>query len=203
MATRRRNDEEKLTDANIEKVISLLLAEKPATKKYCCELLGIAYNTTRLDKLIADYQQKKAKDAARRAEKRGKPATKDEISFVISEYLSGATVDSISNSIYRGAAFIHNVLESYGIPKRSNSYSYYTPELVPEMAMRDRFKVGEKVYSMKYASMARVEAETTDKRNLGFVYRVWLLAEKWNQSAYVEAFDLASLEHLREQGILV
>ena len=145
MATRRRNDEEKLTDANIEKVISLLLAEKPATKKYCCELLGIAYNTTRLDKLIADYQQKKAKDAARRAEKRGKPATKDDLSFIIPEYLPGAPVASISNSIHRGAAFLHTVLENYGIPKRSNSYSYRTPELVPEMAIRDRFKVGERV----------------------------------------------------------
>lgn len=203
MATKRKVDEDKLTDANIEKVISLLNAEKPVTKKYCCELLGIAYNTTRLDKLISDYQQKKAKDASRRAEKRGKPATKDEVSFIISEYLSGATVDSISNSIYRGSAFIHNILESYGIPKRSNSYSYYEPELVPELAMCERFKIGEKAYSMKYASMARIDAEILDKRNLGFIYRVWLLDDKWSQSAYVEAFDLASLEHLRVQGILV
>ena len=36
-------------------VIAKLEAEKPITKKAACELLGIAYNTTRLDNLIQEY----------------------------------------------------------------------------------------------------------------------------------------------------
>jgi hypothetical protein len=46
MAVRKKR-EEKLSEANINKVIELLAAEKPITKKEACEILHIAYNTTR------------------------------------------------------------------------------------------------------------------------------------------------------------
>ena len=45
-------EEEKMTDANILRVISLLEpkeeGKQPITKKAACEILGMAYNTTRL-----------------------------------------------------------------------------------------------------------------------------------------------------------
>ena len=37
-------------------VIAKLEAEKPITKKLACEMLGIAYNTTRLENLIQEYK---------------------------------------------------------------------------------------------------------------------------------------------------
>jgi hypothetical protein len=204
MATRKSVDEDKLTDTNIERVIALLepTEGKPITKKDACQILGIAYNTTRLGQIVEKYKEKKAKEAERRAALRGKPATPDEINYVIQEYLEGATVDSISKSLYRSAGFVSQLLEKYDVPKRASSQDYFRPELIPEGAMRSRFAVGEIVYSARYDSIARIDTEQSDPRH-GWVYRIWLLADKWKQSAYQEACELASLEHLRTIGVKI
>ena len=48
---------ENLTKANIAKVIDLLEAEKPITKKEACSILNITYNTTRLGNIITEYKR--------------------------------------------------------------------------------------------------------------------------------------------------
>jgi hypothetical protein len=207
MATRRKSasEEELMTSANISKVIRLLEPEdgvKPITKKDACQILGMAYNTTRLGTIIDEFKKKQYRDAERRAEKRGKPVTDDERVYIISEYLAGETVDSISKSTYRSPTFIKSVLEANAVPIRVPGSSYFKPELIPEGAMRDKFKLGEVVYSARYDSTARIDAEQFSEKH-GWVYRVWLLAEKWQQNAYQEATELASLEHLRELGVRV
>ena len=204
MATRKTANEDLLTDANIVRVIDLLEPKegKPGTKKDACQILGIAYNTTRLATIIENYKAKKAKDAERRAALRGKPASQDEISFVIQEYLEGNTVDSISKSLYRTPGFVSQLLEKYDVPKRASSHDYFRPELIPEGAMRERYSVGEIVYSARYDSIARVDLEQADPR-YGWIYRIWLLSDKWLQSAYQEAHELASLEHLRTLGVKI
>jgi hypothetical protein len=162
----------------------------------------MAYNTTRLGTIIEEFKKKQSRDAERRAEKRGKPVTDDERVYIISEYLAGETVDSISKSTYRSATFIKSVLEVNAVPIRVPGSSYFNPELIPEGAMRDRFKIGEIVYSARYDSTARIDLEQkTDK--YGFIYRIWLLNDKWLQNAYQEASELASLEHLRELGVRI
>lgn len=204
MATRAQKENELLTPANLERVIALLepLEGKPASKKDCCAILGIAYNVTRLASLLEKYKEGKERDAARRAALRGKPATPDEITYIIQEYLEGSTVDAISKSTFRGSAFVKGVLERYAVPVRASSHDYFNPELVPEGAVRDRFRVGEIVYSARYDSIARVDSEQTDPR-YGWIYRIYLLAEKWQQSAWTESYELASLDHLRELGVRV
>lgn len=205
MATKRKtNDEELLTDANIERVISLLEPKegKPITKKDACQILNIAYNTTRLGQIIDKYKEKKERDAQRRAEKRGKPATIEETQFIIGEYLEGSTIDAISNSTYRPPNFIKHILEKYSVPIRASSHDYFSPELIPDGAVQERFALGEVVYSARYDSIARIDAEQRDARH-GWVYRIWLLSEKWKQSAYQEAAELASLKHLRELGVKI
>ena len=67
-------------------------------------------------------------------------------------------------------------------------------------ATRDRFKVGEIVYSARYDSTARIQSEQQHPQ-YGWIYGIWLLNEKWLQSAYQPACELASLEHLREIGV--
>lgn len=205
MATRRKTaEDERLDDASIERVIELLEPKegKPGTKKDACQILGIAYNVTRLAKIIEDYRKGKAREAERRAALRGKPATNDEIVYVISEYLEGATIDAITKSTYRPANFVKHILETNAVPIRANSHDYFRPELIPEGAMRDRFAVGERVYSARYDSIAEVETESVGKHG-EWVYRVWLLAEKWKQYAYQPVEELASLEHLRKLGVKV
>ena len=62
--------------------------------------------------------------------------------------------------------------------------------------------IGEVVYSVRYDSTARIETEKFDPR-YGWIYRIWLLSEKWMQYANTEAYELASLEHLRKLGVRV
>lgn len=176
-------------------------AEKPITKKQACEVLNIAYNTTRLGQIIEKHKEKQERDRQRRAEKRGKPASEDEIKFTVSSYLEGATVEHISDTIHRSSSFVNNVLEKYSVPIRSRAHNYLKPQLIPDGAVRDRFKVGETVYSARYDSTARIEKELF--QNNQWVYRVWLLSDRWQQYAYQEACELASLEHLKEVGVNV
>ena len=202
MATRATKENELLTPANLDRVIAGFEATPKMTKKDACAILGIAYNTTRLDGLIEKYLEKNARDAARRAALRGKPATSEEITYVIQEYLEGSTIDAISKSTFRGPTFIKAILEKYDVPVRQTSHSYFSPELIPDGAVRDRFTIGEVVYSARYDSIARVDTEQ-ETREHGWIYRIWLLADKWKQSAYQEANELASLEHLRKLGVRV
>lgn len=191
-----------LNDANLERVIAGFEATPKMTKKDACAILGIAYNTSRLDTLIEKYQEKKARDASRRASLRGKPATQDEVVYVIQEYLEGSTIDAISKATYRGSTFIKAILEKYDVPIRQTSHDYFNPELIPDGAIRDRFTVGEIVYSARYDSTARIDAEQFDPK-YGWIYRIWLLAEKWKQNAWQESYELASLEHLRTAGVRI
>ena len=199
------SEEELMTDANIAKVIKLLEPEqgtKAITKKDACQILGMAYNTTRLGTIIEEWKKKQTKNAERRAEKRGKPVTGEERVYIISEYLAGETVDSISKATYSSSTFVKSVLETNSVPIRVPGSSYFCPELIPEGAVRERFKVGEVVYSARYDSTARIDAESFSEKH-GWIYRVWLLSEKWQQNAYQEATELASLEHLREMGVRI
>ena len=208
MATRKRPalEEELMTDANIARVIRLLEpveeGKKPITKKDACAILGMSYNTTRLGTIIEDYKQKQIRTAQRKSQLRGKPATQEEKVYIISEYLNGETVDAISKMTYRSSRFIKDILEANSVPIRVPGSSYFSPELIPDGAVRDRFRVGEVVYSSRYDSIARIDAEQKSEK-YGFVYRIWLLSDRWLQSAYQEASELASLEHLRELGVKI
>jgi hypothetical protein len=194
----KRSMEEKLTDSNLEKVISLLEAEKPITKKAACEILNIAYNTTRLTKILEEYKEKKARDAQLRSEKRGKPVTSDEAAYMIQAYLEGDPIDSISKSTHRGPTLIKHVLEKYGCPIRARSPDYFHPELIPEECMRISFKEGDTVYSARYDSIAKIRAEYKPG-----IYRVWLCAENQKQHAYQPTEELAALDHLIALGVRV
>lgn len=193
-----KNEHEKLDDANLERVIALLepTEGKAITKKLACELLNISYNTTRLGTLIEKYKEKKIQEAARRAANRGKPATIDDVKYVVKEYLNGVAISNIADSLYRSAGFVHKILENYHVPIRNTSHDYFKPALIPEAAMRAEFKLGEIVYSARYDSIAKIEGMYKN------AYRIWLMHDKWLQTAYQPVEELASLEHLKELGVI-
>ena len=192
-------DLEKLDSANLEKVIRLLEDEKPITKKEACGILNIAYNTTRLASLIEKHKERKQKEKERRQEKRGKPATQEEIRYVITGYLEGSSIDHLANSIFRTSTFVRNILDRYSVPIRSRSYNYFRPELIPEEAMAVSFKPGDFAYSVRYDSVCRIDGEVKHPEEK--VYRVWLVSDRWSQFAYQPASELASLKHLEEVGV--
>ncbi len=210
MATRKVSalEEERMTDENISKVIRMLEPPEGAdykawTKKEACQFLGMTYNTTRLNTLIEKYKERKAKEASRRAEKRGKPVTPDEVVYIVQDYLEGNPIDAISKAVYRSPQFVKRVLEDNAVPIRVAGHSYFDPQLIPDGAVRDRFAMGEVVYSARYDTTARIDAEQKDSRHGGWIYRVWLLGEKWLQCAYQPAYELASLDHLRKLGVKI
>jgi hypothetical protein len=206
VAKRRKTDLEleKMTDANIAKVIRLLEPQdgKPITKKDACQMLGMAYNTTRLASVIEEFKQKQQRIAEQKAKLRGKPITDSERINIIQEYLSGATIESISKMTYRGSHLIKQVLEDNSVPIRQPGHNYFTPQLIPDGAVRDRFQPGEVVYSARYDSMAKIKGEKLDPKH-GYVYSMWLLSERWLQWCWQPAYELASLEHLRKIGVAV
>lgn len=196
----KKSDSERLDSTHMERVISLLEPKegKAITKKEACNILNITYNTTRLNTLIEKYKENKARDAAKRAEKRGKPATEGEIQYAIQAYLEGSTVDSISKSLYRGPSFINTILEEYAVPKRKVGHSYFKPALIPDAATRSEFKIGEKVWSARYDCLAKIEGIFKPGQ-----YRIYLLDDKHSQYAYQPAEELGSLDHLRKIGVNV
>ena len=206
MAKRRKTDLEleKMTDANIAKVIRLLEPQdgKPITKKDACQILGMTYNTTRLASVIEEFKQKQQRIAEQKAKLRGKPITDGERASIIQEYLTGATVESISKMTYRGSHLIKQVLEDNSVPIRQPGHNYFTPQLIPDGATRDRFQPGEVVYSARYDSMAKIKLEKLDPKH-GYIYSLWLLSERWLQWCWQPAYELASLEHLRKIGVAV
>jgi hypothetical protein len=206
VAKRRKTDLEleKMTDANIAKVIKLLEPQdgKPITKKDACQMLGMAYNTTRLASVIEEFKQKQQRIAEQKAKLRGKPISDSERISIIQEYLSGATIESISKMTYRGSHLIKQVLEDNSVPIRQPGHNYFTPQLIPDGAVRDRFQPGEVVYSARYDSMAKIKDEKLDPKH-GYVYSMWLLSERWLQWCWQPAYELASLEHLRKIGVAV
>lgn len=202
MAAKRKTQlTEKLTDSNIQNVIKLLSGEKAITKKHACEILGITYNTARLANIINEFTEKKERDSKKRSEKRGKPAEPDEVHYIISEYVNGATLDAINKSLYRSNSFIKAILEQYSVPLRKSSPNYFEPELIPEGAMQTRFKPGETVYSSRYDSIAEVRAEIEENKKHGWVYRIFLNKDEYQCFAYQPASELASLKHLTDLGI--
>lgn len=207
MARKRRTEleEEKMTDSNLSRVIRLLEpgeGKKPITKKDACQMLGMVYNTTRLATILEQFKERQRRTAEQRAKLRGKAVTKDEKIFIIQEYLSGATIDSITKSTYRGVTIVKQVLEEYSVPLRIPGQTYFNPELVPEGAMRDKFEVGEVVWSTRYVSLAKIFSEKLDPK-YGYIYHMWLMDERQKQYCWQPNYELASLQHLRELGVQV
>ena len=207
MARKRKTEleEERMTDSNLSRVIRLLEPEegkKPITKKDACQMLGMAYNTTRLATIIEQFKERQRRTAEQRAKLRGKAVTKDEKIFIIQEYLTGSTIDAITKSTYRGVTIVKQVLDEYSVPLRIPGQNYFNPQLIPDGAARDKFEVGEVVWSARYGSLAKIYSEKLDPKH-GHIYHMWLMDDRWRQYCWQPAYELASLQQIRELGVQV
>lgn len=198
----RTKDTENLSRENLKKVENLLSAEKPITKKAACEMLNISYNTTRLDKILSDFREKEVFRKEQRSKKRGTTLSKEEYQIIAESYLvDSSPILSIAERLYRSVDTINFALEEMGVPKRQKSYSYFNPQIIPDDAVREQFDIDELVWSAKYESIAEVVDLVQIHDEFGYVYRIWLKAEKWQQYAYQPAYELASLKHLEQFGV--
>jgi len=217
MATRgkvKAKEGENLTEAHIKRVIELLEAEKPISKKDACEILNISYNTTRLARIIEQYKQDQEEQQRRRAANRGKAATPHEIQTIIEGYLDGDAIAEISKRIYRSTGFVKEVIESVGVPQKVTAGDYWHAGLIPEQCAREEFERGQIVWHARRHCMAIVleQKQASDKTNN--YYQVYVIEPIEEPSPYFPqfteyggyydgayAYDLGSLDHLKQYGV--
>ena len=218
MSRVKKKEHEKLSKANIAYVIGLLNPKegKPITKKEACSILNITYNTTRLAKIIDDYNEKEAFIEKRKAQNKGKRASEEEIRQVIQEYLRGDPISEISKSLFRSAGFVRGILNKVGVPQRPTTMEGRTKFcLLPERCRSDKFRDGELVWSAKYHAPAVIKrwyANYEDKY-ASDCYQIYVMekvdssdsffpyVEHGGFNAFALAYDLGKLEHLEEFGI--
>ena len=207
---------ENLTKANIAKVIELLEQEKPITKKEACSILNITYNTTRLGKIIDEHKLDIERTSRMKAKLRGKPATDDDIRFVVQRYLTGENVSSIASSMYRSPAFVKSIIEKIGVPMKlpEGDYEGRRPAMLPAQCVADEFKVGEVVWAIRKNYPAKIVREITVKHqqeNAGYAgyhdpSKLVDYVEKYGARCYliytIETTDLTDtfFPHLRYAG---
>ena len=215
MAVRKKR-EEKLSESNINKVIELLAAEKPITKKEACEILHIAYNTTRLNKIIADHNETIEFRARRKAQNKGKGVTEAEKVSIVKHYLNGAVVSDIAKALYRSPAFIKVIIERMGVPQKlpDTDYEGIRNAMIPEPCVSEDFIEGERVWSAQGNCIAVVKREVTKSHDFekhgSKCYLLWEIEMAECESPYFGlvrdaghfaprlAYNIGSLRHLQE-----
>jgi transposase len=214
----KKKDHEKLSDSNIERVISLLEQEKPITKKQACEILNISYNTTRLTNIVEGYKAKKENFEKQKNLRKGKPASKEEIADIIKMYLDGENISEIANTLYRSSSFVKGVLDRIGVPQKIVEKDRYITAILPDQCVAEEFNIGQKAWSAKYHGPCEVIREVEprdfylDKYGCK-MYKVWVIeyldepidgfpnVTQGGFFASALACDLGSLEHLKEYGV--
>ena len=155
----RKRAHENLSDANIRRVISAL--EEGSTKKSACEMLNISYNTTRLNRIIEEFEEQENYVATRKLQTKGKPASPDEIKEVIQDYVEGESISDIAKSIYRSQAFVKGIINRVGVPQRPTGEDKHKEAMLPDACLRDSFEKGEIVWNAKYHMACTIEQEYT------------------------------------------
>lgn len=221
----KKKDHENLSESNISKVIDLLSGNQPISKKVACDMLNIAYNTTRLQRIIDDYQDKIEYREIRKKQNRGRGASNEEICEAVERYLSGDSISEISGGLFRSSGFVRSLIERVGVPKVERESGV---AVLPESCISDSFSPGEIVWSAVYQKPARVEYEISvdyQAEKAGFIdvnyektydskcYAIYILEDvredmdKWASvdkggfSAYSLAYDLGKLSHLKKYGV--
>ena len=211
---------ENLTQANITKVIELLNptdGSKPITKKEACGILNIAYNTTRLGNIITEHLEMVEFRARRKAQNKGKAATKKEITDAVAGYLEGMTVADIAKSLYRSPAFVKGIIERIGVPQKlaHTDFEGRRNALLPDQCMADEFEEGERVWAIRQNYPAIVQRELRPEQaeergyKLYLVYTIEAQQEDLKDTYFpylsfagknhaLAAYDMGSLRHLRE-----
>lgn len=112
---------DEIPEAKIRQVIWMLKdkpGKKPATKKECCEHLGIAYNTKRLDKIVTEFQEKEARELELKEKAKNKVFTEEEKSSIAEEYVNGSPVSKIAKLYHVTDYRIKKILKEKQVPIR-------------------------------------------------------------------------------------
>lgn len=192
----KKQEHEKLDDATISHVIGLLNSDKPITKKEACNILNISYNTSRLSKLIGEYNDRVKYEEDRRKRNRGKPFSDYEVKDVILSYLKGQSVAEIARGLFRTTDGVKKILNEYNIPERSRHSDYAHPELLPDEALSENYEPGEYAWSARYNCVVEIISITQVHKFHGNVYKIYIFG-KYNQFGAQPWYELGKLDFLK------
>jgi len=206
-----------LTETNISKVISLLEAETPITKKEACSILNIAYNTTRLNKIIQEFKDTMDFRARRKAQNKGKGATAQEITTTVQMYLEGSNVSEIAKALYRSPAFIKGIIERLGVPQKLSMTDYEGRRnaLLPDQCVAEEFEPEERVWAIRqnYPAVVKREIEPDKAEDRGYkmylCYTIECTQDDLKDTYFphleyagkfhvLPAYEMGSLKHLQQ-----
>ena len=221
----KKKDHENLSDTNIQKVIGLLSGTSPISKKEACGILNIAYNTTRLQRIIDEFEETKAYREKRKSQNKGKAATKDEVADAVTRFLSGDTISEIAAGLYRSSGFVKAIIERTGVPQKQEGKCDY----LPDECIAEDFAQGEIVWSSHYHGPAIIKQELSidyqaekpgikdvnyEKKYGCKAFNIWVIekvdddySDRWTTAtgggftATELAYDLGKLTHLEEYGV--
>lgn len=175
--------------------------EDGATKKAACELIGIRYNTARLDKLIEERKLDIERTARLRKKVRGRAPTQQDIASWAFEYFKGSSLAEIAQRSYRSVAVVKRSLEFHGVLMKDSSATPLQPSELPEHCFVDELKPGERVWVPGYQCTGEVIKEVPTKTGTK-AYQVYLLdGERTGMYVHYNIFELGSLKHLEEIGV--
>lgn len=198
MATRgiKVKEGEDLSPSNIARVIEALEKTPPITKKEACQMLRISYNTTRLGKIIDEYQQRLELNEKRKKAVRNTPVDNFDRQAIVQDYLSNESISSIAERIFRSPQVVKNILKQYNIPLRNKAYTYQDPVVLEDDSWAEDYKKGDLVFSARYNSPAYIEALMEVNEAHGSVYRIWVLGDhaQWAVQPYYELADLRRIQ---------
>ena len=204
---------------------------KPITKKEACDILNIAYNTTRLSAIIEEHIEQKAYVKQRKKSLRGRPASNEEISDACERYLTGDNISDISKSLFRSPTFVRNLLETVGVPQRpSGADERLSPHYYPDECMSEDFNEGEIAWSATFHAPVEIKSRLSPEYIEGKkgmkqfdyeakygcpAYAVYIKQKIESEdtffasvnsggfNAYAPAYELCKLEHLRQYGVKI
>lgn len=200
------------------------------SKKEACEILNIAYNTTRLNKILTEYNEQKEYTAKRKKENRNKPFVDFEIAEVVTGYLRGDSITEIAKSIYRSAGSVKSLIERIGVPQRpASAEEKLGIDLIPDECRSEDFYPGEIVWSARHHQAVIVDKEMSieyqhnkpgltdldyEEKYASKCYAILVLesinetSEQWmggittgSYQAFSLAYDLGKLSHLEKYGV--
>ena len=221
----KKKDHENLSDTNIQKVIGLLNGTSPISKKEACGILNIAYNTTRLQRIIDEFEETKAYREKRKSQNKGKAATKDEVADAVTRFLSGDAISEIAAGLFRSSGFVKAIIERTGVPQKGEG-KY---DFLPDECVAEDFANGEIVWSAKYHGPAIIkhelsidyQAEKPGIKDVNYekkygckAFNIWVIekidddySDRWTTAqgggftATALAYDLGKLTHLEKYGV--
>ena len=105
-----------IPEAKIRQVLWMIKTGK--TKKACCEHLGIAYNTKKLDSIIEEFHKRLEREAALKKSAKTKIFTQAEKDQISKQYLNGDTQTSIAAQYFISPQRVKNILLETNTPIR-------------------------------------------------------------------------------------